>query len=102
MILAPDTVQRKLYENDVAPNLEDGDALFFGHGLNIRFGLITPPAGVDVAMVAPKGPVTSCAGSSSTGAASRAWSPWSRTPPGTRWRWRCRGPRASAAPAPAC
>ncbi len=56
MILAPDTVQRKLYENDVAPNLKDGDALFFGHGLNIRFGLITPPAGVDVAMVAPKGP----------------------------------------------
>ncbi|MFP5219758.1 MAG: ketol-acid reductoisomerase [Actinomycetes bacterium] len=56
MILAPDTVQRKLYETDVAPNLEDGDALFFGHGLNIRFGLITPPAGVDVAMVAPKGP----------------------------------------------
>ena len=56
MILAPDTVQRKLYEDDVAPNLQDGDALFFGHGLNIRFGLITPPAGVDVAMVAPKGP----------------------------------------------
>jgi ketol-acid reductoisomerase len=56
MILAPDTVQRKLYETDVAPNLKDGDALFFGHGLNIRFGLISPPAGVDVAMVAPKGP----------------------------------------------
>jgi ketol-acid reductoisomerase len=56
MILAPDTVQRKLYESDVAPNLKDGDALLFGHGLNIRFGLITPPAGVDVAMVAPKGP----------------------------------------------
>ncbi|MDX6199904.1 MAG: ketol-acid reductoisomerase [Actinomycetota bacterium] len=56
MILAPDTVQRKLYETDVAPNLNDGDALLFGHGLNIRFGLITPPAGVDVAMVAPKGP----------------------------------------------
>ncbi len=56
MILAPDTVQRKLYESDVAPNLQDGDALFFGHGLNIRFGLIQPPAGVDVAMVAPKGP----------------------------------------------
>ena len=56
MILAPDTVQRKLYETDVAPSLKDGDALFFGHGLNIRFGLITPPAGVDVAMVAPKGP----------------------------------------------
>src|SRR5689334_25095932 len=56
MILAPDTVQRKLYEADVAPNLKDGKALFFGHGLNIRFGLIKPPAGVDVAMVAPKGP----------------------------------------------
>ena len=56
MILAPDTVQRSLYETDVAPNLKDGDALLFGHGLNIRFGLITPPAGVDVAMVAPKGP----------------------------------------------
>ncbi len=56
MILAPDTVQRRLYADDVAPNLKDGDALFFGHGLNIRFGLITPPPGVDVAMVAPKGP----------------------------------------------
>ena len=56
MILAPDTVQRSLYENDVAPHLSEGDALFFGHGLNIRFGLITPPPGVDVAMVAPKGP----------------------------------------------
>ena len=56
MILAPDTVQRKLYEADVAPNLKDGKALLFGHGLNIRFGLITPPKGVDVAMVAPKGP----------------------------------------------
>ena len=56
MILAPDTVQRKLYANDIEANLKDGDALFFGHGLNIRFGLIKPPAGVDVAMVAPKGP----------------------------------------------
>jgi ketol-acid reductoisomerase len=56
MILAPDTVQRKLYEADVAPHLTDGKMLMFGHGLNIRFGLIKPPAGVDVAMVAPKGP----------------------------------------------
>ena len=56
MVLAPDTLQRKLYEDDIAPNLTDGKALFFGHGLNIRFGLITPPPGVDVAMVAPKGP----------------------------------------------
>nr|WP_019876371.1 ketol-acid reductoisomerase [Sporichthya polymorpha] len=56
MILAPDPVQRKLYAESVEANLKDGDALFFGHGLNIRYGLITPPAGVDVCMVAPKGP----------------------------------------------
>ncbi|MBT8225534.1 MAG: ketol-acid reductoisomerase [Dactylosporangium sp.] len=56
MILAPDTVQRTLYAEEVAPNLTAGKALFFGHGLNIRYGLITPPADVDVAMVAPKGP----------------------------------------------
>jgi ketol-acid reductoisomerase len=56
MILAPDHVQRKLYAESVEPNLVDGDALFFGHGFNIRFGYIKPPAGVDVAMVAPKGP----------------------------------------------
>jgi ketol-acid reductoisomerase len=56
MILAPDHIQRHLYLEAVAPNLVDGDALFFGHGFNIRFGYITPPSGVDVAMVAPKGP----------------------------------------------
>ncbi|MEU7866061.1 ketol-acid reductoisomerase [Dactylosporangium sp. NPDC049140] len=56
MILAPDTAQRSLYTEHVAPNLTAGKALFFGHGLNIRFGLITPPADVDVCMVAPKGP----------------------------------------------
>ncbi|HEX2072650.1 MAG TPA: ketol-acid reductoisomerase, partial [Geodermatophilus sp.] len=56
MILAPDHVQRHLYKESVEPNLQDGDALFFGHGFNIRFGYIQPPAGVDVAMVAPKGP----------------------------------------------
>jgi ketol-acid reductoisomerase len=56
MLLAPDTAQRKIYAQDIAPNLTAGKALFFGHGLNIRYGLITPPADVDVAMVAPKGP----------------------------------------------
>nr|WP_199536730.1 ketol-acid reductoisomerase [Spongiactinospora gelatinilytica] len=56
MILAPDHIQRALYTEHVAPNLVEGDALFFGHGLNIRYNLITPPEGVDVAMVAPKGP----------------------------------------------
>jgi ketol-acid reductoisomerase len=56
MILAPDTKQRSIYADDIAPNLKDGDAIFFGHGFNIRYGLITPPSNVDVAMVAPKGP----------------------------------------------
>ena len=56
MVLAPDPVQRSLYAEAIAPNLVDGDALFFGHGLNIRYDLIKPPAGVDVCMVAPKGP----------------------------------------------
>jgi ketol-acid reductoisomerase len=56
MILLPDTEQAAVYEAEIAPNLVDGDAIFFAHGFNIRFGLITPPAGVDVAMVAPKGP----------------------------------------------
>ncbi len=56
MILAPDHVQRDLYANEIRPALVEGDALFFGHGLNIRFGLIEAPEGVDVAMVAPKGP----------------------------------------------
>ena len=56
MILLPDTEQAAVYEAEVAPNLSQGDALFFAHGFNIRFGLIKPPAGVDVAMVAPKGP----------------------------------------------
>jgi ketol-acid reductoisomerase len=56
MLLAPDTAQRKIYAADIEPNLTAGKALFFGHGLNIRYGLITPPSNVDVAMVAPKGP----------------------------------------------
>ena len=56
VILAPDQHQRHLYAEDVAPNLEDGKALVFGHGFNIRFGYIQPPAGVDVILVAPKGP----------------------------------------------
>jgi ketol-acid reductoisomerase len=56
MILLPDTEQAAVYESEIAPNLDDGDALMFAHGFNIRFGMIAPPPGVDVAMVAPKGP----------------------------------------------
>ncbi|MFJ4624378.1 ketol-acid reductoisomerase [Streptomyces sp. NPDC088812] len=56
MMLIPDPLQAEVYENSVAPHLKNGDALFFGHGLNVRYGFIKPPAGVDVCMVAPKGP----------------------------------------------
>jgi len=56
MILAPDPVQRHIFTESIAPNLKDGDAIFFGHGFSIRFGYIKPPANVDVCMVAPKGP----------------------------------------------
>jgi ketol-acid reductoisomerase len=56
MILLPDTEQKAVYEADIEPNLADGDALLFAHGFNIRFGQIKPPAGIDVGMVAPKGP----------------------------------------------
>ena len=56
MVLTPDTTQRGLYAEAIGPNLAPGDALFFAHGFNIHFGYITPPAGVDVAMVAPKAP----------------------------------------------
>jgi ketol-acid reductoisomerase len=56
MILLPDTEQKDVYEADIAPNLSSGDAIFFAHGFNVRFGQITAAAGIDVAMVAPKGP----------------------------------------------
>jgi ketol-acid reductoisomerase len=56
MILVPDPVQARVYEESIKDHLKDGDAIFFGHGLNIRYGFIKPPAGVDVCMVAPKGP----------------------------------------------
>ncbi|MDK6259825.1 ketol-acid reductoisomerase [Corynebacterium frankenforstense] len=56
MILAPDTAQAKLFTDDIEPNLEPGNALFFSHGLNIHFDLIKPADAITVGMVAPKGP----------------------------------------------
>ncbi len=55
-ILAPDTVQAKIYEESIKPNLKAGKALVFSHGFNIHYDYIVPPADVDVYMVAPKGP----------------------------------------------
>ena len=56
MMLLPDTSQKKIYEESVESNLTEGKSLVFAHGFNIRFNRITPPANVDVWMVAPKGP----------------------------------------------
>ena len=56
MVLVPDTTQAQVYKEDIEPNLNDGDAIFFGHGLNIHFKLIEPAANITVGMVAPKGP----------------------------------------------
>ncbi len=56
MMLTPDTVQPALCCDSVLPNLAPGKTLMFAHGFNIHYGTITPPAGVDVSMVAPKAP----------------------------------------------
>ena len=56
MILMPDEVQGRIYKQDIEPNLKEGNMLMFAHGFNIHYGQIVPPAFVDVAMIAPKGP----------------------------------------------
>lgn len=56
MILIPDEKQGKVYTDEIEPQLKDGDTLAFAHGFNIHYGYITPPASVDVIMIAPKGP----------------------------------------------
>ena len=56
MMLINDEVQADVYKRDIAPNLEEGNALAFAHGFNIRYQQIVPPKGVDVFMAAPKGP----------------------------------------------
>ncbi len=56
MILAPDTEQKKIFDEHIAANLNAGDAIAFAHGFNVRFGRIAAPEGVDCIMIAPKGP----------------------------------------------
>ena len=56
MILINDEFQAKVYKESIEPNLEEGNMLMFAHGFNIHFGCITPPANVDVTMIAPKAP----------------------------------------------
>ncbi len=56
MILLPDQNQKEVYDKEIAPNLKSGDTLAFGHGFNIHYKQIVPPADVNVMMIAPKGP----------------------------------------------
>src|SRR4051794_14382928 len=56
MMATPDELQADIYRNEIAPNIRDGAAIAFAHGLNVHFGLIEPKSTVDVLMVAPKGP----------------------------------------------
>ncbi len=56
VILVPDTIQKDLFENEVLPNLQPGNAIMFAHGFNIHFNCIQPPDNIDVFMIAPKGP----------------------------------------------
>jgi ketol-acid reductoisomerase len=56
MLLGPDTEHKAIFNDHIAPHLATGDALFVGHGFSVRFGQVVAPEGVDVAMVAPKGP----------------------------------------------
>lgn len=56
MILAPDTKQPDIYEQDILPHLTEGKTIMFGHGFNIRYGTIKPPENIDVSMIAPKAP----------------------------------------------
>ena len=56
MMAAPDELQAAIYRDEIAPNIKDGAAIAFAHGLNVHFGLIEPKKTVDVVMIAPKGP----------------------------------------------
>jgi ketol-acid reductoisomerase len=56
MMATPDELQADIYKDDIAPNIRDGAAIAFAHGLNVHFGLIEPKKTVDVVMIAPKGP----------------------------------------------
>lgn len=56
MVLLPDELQRKVYEESIRDNLKEGSALMFAHGFNVHYDQIVPPTNIDVFLVAPKGP----------------------------------------------
>jgi len=101
MMLVPDTEQKAIYDEHVAANLEAGNALAFAHGFNIRYGRIKAPEGVDVIMIAPKGPGHLVRRTYVEGGGVPTLIRSSRTPPARPRSWPCRTPTPSAAPAPA-
>ena len=101
MILINDEFQGDLFKEHIAPNLERGNAIAFGHGFNIHFGQVVPPPGVDAFMVAPKGPghLVRRVYQEGKGVPCLIAVASGRHRPGqATWPWP--GPRASAAPAP--
>jgi ketol-acid reductoisomerase len=56
MVLVPDELHRAVYENEIRDGIAEGNTLLFGHGFSVHYGEVSPPAGVDVGLVAPKGP----------------------------------------------
>ena len=81
MILLPDTEQKRVYEADIQQHMTPGKALAFAHGFNVRFGRIAPPEGVDVIMIAPKGPGHLVRRTYTEGGGVPVSSPSSKTPP---------------------
>ena len=101
MMLVPDQHAKRIYDESIAPNLNDGDALVFAHGFNIHFDRIKPPAGVDVFMVAPKGPGHLVRRTFAEGMGTPALIASIRTPPAPPRTRAWRTPTASAPPGPA-
>ncbi len=99
MMLVPDELQADIYKKDIEPNIRDGAAIAFAHGLNVHFNLIEPKKTVDVIMIAPKGPGHTVRGEYQKGGGVPCLIAVHRTPRATRRTSRWPMPRASAAAA---
>ena len=97
MMTMPDELQAETYRKHIHDNLRDGAAIAFAHGLNVHFGLIEPKPGVDVIMMAPKGPGHTVRGEFVKGGGVPCLVAVPTTPPATR----SRSPRATAPPSAA-
>ena len=97
MMLTPDELQADIYRDHLAKTMKDGAALLFAHGLNVHFNLIEPRAGIDVAMVAPKGPGHTVRSEYVRGAGVPCLIAIAQDRAATPMSWRCPMPRPSAA-----